>query len=58
MGSSHTDIMQFAKPFIAAINNKSKDVVRNDESGFLVNPDNDLKIIENLFLLIEKGIEK
>jgi glycosyltransferase involved in cell wall biosynthesis len=47
------EAMQYAKPCIAAINTGSEDVVRNNESGFLVNPDNDLEIIEKLSLLIE-----
>lgn len=47
------EAMQFAKPCIAATNTGSEDVIRNGESGFLVNPDDAFELSQKLLLLIE-----
>lgn len=47
------EAMQFAKPCIAATNTGSEDVIRNGESGFLVNPDDAFELIQKLLMLIE-----
>ncbi|GIU70053.1 MAG: hypothetical protein KatS3mg002_1289 [Candidatus Woesearchaeota archaeon] len=47
------EAMQFAKPCIAATNTGSEDVIRNGESGFLINPDDTFELYQKLLLLIE-----
>ena len=47
------EAMQFAKPCIAAINTGSEDVIKDGESGFLVNPDDSFDLIQKLLWLIE-----
>lgn len=47
------EAMQFAKPCIAATNTGSEDVIRNGESGFLVNSDDAFELLQKLLLLIE-----
>lgn len=47
------EAMQFAKPCIAAINTGSEDVIRNHETGYLINPDDSFELLEKLCKLAE-----
>lgn len=47
------EAMQFAKPCIAAINTGSEDVIRNHETGYLINPDDSFELLEKLCKLSE-----
>lgn len=47
------EAMQFAKPCIAATNTGSEDVIKNGESGFLVNPDDSFDLMQKISWLIE-----